>query len=446
MKKSKKKKYIKSKYNLGGRIKKYETAGMYAPNTVAAAGQGMGQTANIVYDEANPEIQAQREQALEAQLETASQKGEDMSTEMENLKNKQEQDLLQSQADIQSEFAAGESMAQTAAELAGETGFFDRMKTRRADRLEKKAGKLKDKLGDISRTDVAVGAAGTQAAESVTESLLPQGQVIDLPAGGMDWTQSFGAGADQASQFAVTQPPLYEASNVGITPTSPTPAGPDIKEAGALKQAITAGRAVRAANLAAKSQKFAELGKTAKAAKAAAKAAKVGAKVTKAGGTVAGQTGSAVGAGLKSFATSGAGIGLGASLLGSGISRLSDDDDATTMNVGETAGGMLSGAGTGMALGSVIPGIGNIAGGIIGGLYGLGKGLFQRGKARKQERQQQEERNKKVTEFNEEMTENVLSNIARAKAGELKQKTYSGYDLGRNITARKGGYKMPSYY
>ena len=35
-----------------------------------------------------------------------------------------------------------------------------------------------------------------------------------------------------------------------------------------------------------------------------------------------------------------------------------------------------------------------------------------------------------------------MSANAAARAGEIKQKTYSGYDLGRNVVARMGGMRM----
>ena len=47
----------KQKRKLKSRYKKYVAGGMYADNTVSAAGQGMpGSTANIVFDQSNPKI------------------------------------------------------------------------------------------------------------------------------------------------------------------------------------------------------------------------------------------------------------------------------------------------------------------------------------------------------------------------------------------------------
>ena len=102
------------------------------------------------------------------------------------------------------------------------------------------------------------------------------------------------------------------------------------------------------------------------------------------------KAGSAVGKGLQDFATSGAGIGLMASGAGYAAKKIWGDDDDTKYNAGEVAGDILSGVGTGMStaamLGSVVPGVGNVAGAVVGGLYGLGKGLLGQNKAKKAQR------------------------------------------------------------
>jgi len=59
---------------------RYQVGGMYGDNTVASAGQGVGQTANIVYDESNPEIQKQREQQLIDTQKNILESSEEMST------------------------------------------------------------------------------------------------------------------------------------------------------------------------------------------------------------------------------------------------------------------------------------------------------------------------------------------------------------------------------
>ena len=62
----------------------YQAGGMYADNTVASAGQGnVGSTANIVYQESNPQIQEQRLAAFESEKESLAKQAEIDSQEME---------------------------------------------------------------------------------------------------------------------------------------------------------------------------------------------------------------------------------------------------------------------------------------------------------------------------------------------------------------------------
>ena len=160
--------------------------------------------------------------------------------------------------------------------------------------------------------------------------------------------------------------------------------------------------------------------------------------------------GSAVGAGLKNFATSGAGIGTIASLAGAGVSKLSDDNDATTMNFGEGAGKTLSGIGAGvgaattaaMLTGSALGPVGTLVGAGVGALYGLGKGFIQRGKARREERKLENERKAFTTKANKKTSERFAAAAGAVRSANLKRKMVSGYDLGRNTTAMLGGLRM----
>jgi hypothetical protein len=230
--------------------------------------------------------------------------------------------------------------------------------------------------------------------------------------------------------------------------------------------AVSAGRITKASNLAAKATTFnASTGVNAITnAKAASKAASLAQKaggsvmssaetgktiVTNAAGNIVKQ-GSSIGAGLKSFATSGAGIGTIASLAGAGVSKLADDGDATTMKFGEGAGATLSGIGTGigaaattaMLAGSTLGPVGTLVGGTLGAIYGLGKGLVQRGKARREKRQIENKRKREINKFNTEQKSTLLTSQAGVRAAQLKSKTFSGYDLGRNTTAMLGGLRM----
>ena len=152
-----------------------------------------------------------------------------------------------------------------------------------------------------------------------------------------------------------------------------------------------------------------------------------------------------IGQGIGRFAKTGAGIGTIASLAGAGIKRLSDDNDATTLNFGEGAGGVLSSAGQGMALGSMLGPVGTAVGGIGGALWGLGKGLWSRNKARRTERDLEQESNQaqsqSINRFNEDLTSNYGSALSSIRQGELAQKSISGQDLGYNLVAREGGVR-----
>ena len=172
-------------------------------------------------------------------------------------------------------------------------------------------------------------------------------------------------------------------------------------------------------------------------------------------GTQALAKGSAIGAGLKSFATSGAGIGTIASLAGAGVKKLSNDNDATTLNFGEGTGEVLAGVGTGigaaaltgMALGSAVPVIGNIIGGVAGAAYGLIKGLTARNKARRAKKKAEAQKAKYVSKVNKNTKTQFATGLSSVRSSELKSKTFSGYDQGFNTTAKTGGLRlgMPRY-
>jgi len=167
--------------------------------------------------------------------------------------------------------------------------------------------------------------------------------------------------------------------------------------------------------------------------------------VVDAGGSIV-KGGSALGAGLKSFAGSGAGIGLIGAGLGYGVKSLFGDKDPTTANFGDVAGSALSAAGTGASIGSFLGPVGTVAGGIIGGIYGGVKSFFSARKARRAKRKAEREYKRKVAKAvgkaNTATMKGFGSRLAAVRAGETAQKTYSGYDLGRNVVARMGGMKM----
>ena len=143
-------------------------------------------------------------------------------------------------------------------------------------------------------------------------------------------------------------------------------------------------------------------------------------------------------------AGAGAGIGMGgvgaiASLAGEGIKMASDDQDATTMNTGETIGSGLSGIGTGIGtamttaalMGSSLGPVGTAAGVIGGAIYGLGKGLISRGKARKEEGKAEAKKERELGKL-----------ASKRKLEELKSKEYSGFDFGTDVAKYGGYYQM----
>ena len=172
----------------------------------------------------------------------------------------------------------------------------------------------------------------------------------------------------------------------------------------------------------------------------------------KAGGKMAGFGGAgATGIGtLGKFATSGAGLGIAANLIGSGISKWSDDGDPTKSNFGEYSGSILSSAGTGASYGSFLGPVGTLFGGIAGGIYGGAKQWLGTKKAKKAKKKAEKEfkdkQTKAITKGNKKLMDNYGSQMSRVNAGRIAQKTYSGYDMGQNLVARNGGYRnMPKY-
>tara|TARA_R110001592_G_scaffold46096_1_gene146984 strand:+ start:2861 stop:3928 length:1068 start_codon:yes stop_codon:yes gene_type:complete len=225
------------------------------------------------------------------------------------------------------------------------------------------------------------------------------------------------------------------------------------KTAGSLGvgSAITAYKAQRAINLGKKGYEGVKAGvQTAKQLEQSVKAA----KLAKESGTLLsyGQTGaeagSAAGAGLSVLNNANV-YALAANYAGKGIKSLSDDDDATTWTAGEATGDVLSKAGEYAGYGAMATswlGPGAALGAGIGAVIGTGVGIYQgltgRKKARKAEADALALKKKRVGKYNEKLGKSFASQKARVNAAQLAQKTYSGYDLGQNVVARKGGMRM----
>ena len=269
--------------------------------------------------------------------------------------------------------------------------------------------------------------AGMQAGLQETQSIGQIESVVGQGAQKVGQTlyPDQGGGLGNATTAAQNAFRLQRAANLGA----------DLSQAG-----IAGAQGAKVANLAAKAGAFpmssAATGKTI---------------IVDGAGNVVNAGGSAVGAGLKSFLGSGAGIGTIANLAGQLTSRLADDDDPTKSNVGEYAGSILKSAGTGATIGSFFPGPGTAIGAGIGAAVGAGKQFFGTKAAQKEQAQYESEaaaaRNKGIYNLNERIGNLFGSHLSNVAAGNLAQKTVSGQNLGRNVMYKGGGFMlgMPRY-
>ena len=125
-----------------------------------------------------------------------------------------------------------------------------------------------------------------------------------------------------------------------------------------------------------------------------------------------------------------AGIGTAAAIGGQLIKSASDDEDPTTLNVGETAGTLIGAGGQGASMAATlgmlapalaVPGIGWVGAG-IGALWGGLSALNKRRKAKKEEKKQEKELQ-------------IQEAYAAQKAGDasILASSYSGFDYGKNL-------------
>jgi hypothetical protein len=171
-------------------------------------------------------------------------------------------------------------------------------------------------------------------------------------------------------------------------------------------------------------------------------AEKVANEALKKGAMEAGKKGIGAAAGASSSAVMP--IALAAQLAGTGIEKLTGDEDDTTYNAGEISGGLLKGAGTGAAwgatAGSVIPGIGNVVGGVAGAVVGAGvegyKMIRDKKKAEGEETKRRKRRDERREEYGRPQDEAFRDAF-----------TVQGRDMGYNIgqstgNSYLGGYQM----
>ncbi len=123
--------------------------------------------------------------------------------------------------------------------------------------------------------------------------------------------------------------------------------------------------------------------------------------------------------------------GMVADFAGQGLQKVSDDGDATKMNVGETSGTLLSGAGKGASMGatigSIVPGVGTAIGAGVGATIGAVTSGLKGRKARNEAREMEEEEEMKKAQAEQ-----------GAFAGALQGKEYSGSNMGQ---LKRGGYR-----
>lgn len=404
----KKKRQHKSKYSVIQR-KRRQSGGMYADNTVQSAGQGAaGATANIVFQESNPAILEAKMQKLEEAKQNAMDSSSEMAASVEAQDKQDAQAVALAEQESNQKFQAGENMAKQGMET------YDKFQKTASALATKKAGRIAAEKAAKSIAGKEFGNVARQkGAEEVgkilSKEVAQEGTELVLDQGSKSLLTAFNAPAPvmPTAPVGVVPPPTSVASNLGSEV---------VKKGGeeVIKKGVETG-------------------------------ANVGSNVA---GTTSGVVGGAgVGTGLAKFATSGAGLGTIGALVGTGVSMLSDDGDPTKSNVGEYSGSILSSAGTGASVGSLLGPVGTAVGAGIGALYGAGKQYFGTRKAKKEAKRAEQDKIAKVTKYNKEVGDNLASANMQARAAELQSKTYSGYDLGRNVVARYGGNRlqMPKY-
>ena len=332
-KKQKVKKSSRSKYQQGG--------GMYAENVIPA---GLGSTAMTVYQEDNPALQQQRMEALEKEKEDAMQQSEEMAKEIEADKEGDKAAATAASQEAQGKMEAGMQTLGLASQTADAAGLFGKG----AQTAAQESAKDKQSLVGALRSAKDIYSATRQAKKSMK---LVQDFNKAKVAFDVKRRLDMGEQAWQMQQNFKKTKDIVEGGKEAFA---------KIRE-GAMN--IQPGAGKGGLDLVTKSKDLLA-------------APELSVKMGKDGFLQASQKtselakGSAVGKGLKDFATSGAGIGLMASGAGFAAKKIWGDDDDTKYNAGEVAGDILSGVGSGMStaalLGSVVPGVGNVAGAIVG--------------------------------------------------------------------------------
>ena len=380
----------------GGGIKKYATAGMYT-NAIPSA--LTNSTTNIVGAERDPSVLQQNQANINAVAENLRTKNENLQADLTNLENTKKEQIQTAADNMEGKFTAAEGTLSKGLNFADKQGWLEGLKSGSS---AAGTGTTAGGLGNISLID--------KSSSSLFKPLnLPSSP--GLPSG-ITPPSSLSTGLDLSGSSL-------------LNPTTTTP-GSNLLGTGTdlLSGSLSTGSDAVS--------KFAGFGKQGMEFSKLAQAGKLG----------------KLGAGAGKFLTSGAGLGTIASLAGQGIKKLSDDNKAHVSNTGEYAGSILSAAGTGASIGSIIPGVGTAIGAGIGALYGAGKQFFGTQAAKRKKEELDAQKRIKQLEYNEQLEDQMGTQLAGARMGEMEQKTYSGYDLGRNVTYAFGGgrMEMPRYY
>lgn len=445
-----------TKYTRGGLKRKYNTGGsQYDNNTVSAAGQG-NPSNTIINMESNPDLLNQRIEAFD-QLKTNQVNQQNAAAEqIGTLQQQGQANIQRAVANANNKVEGYASSVKQTADVINEAApdafkkmgsGLDKMMTnfnnkRAVGKVLKKTDKAIKAAKALQKTDpLAKMAAAEQSkrfAQQLSSGTLPKlnttlkapSMLSSAPKGPMS---NLSLGADKMK--------------IGST-FKPTPLGADKMNlmAGKTSEELTKLSTTGIKGMSTLKTGTGVLGK---------EVVKKGLGQTMGWGSkglmsTTGVGAAGVGTGLAKFATSGAGIGTIASLAGAGVTKLSDDGKAHTMNTGEGIGAGLSGAGMGIGammtagavMGSAVPVAGTLIGAAAGAIYGVGKAMFARNKARKAKRKMEEEIVQKKTKYNKELGENYAQQKGMLIGAQSRMKEQSGYDVGNVAVARFGGQRL----
>ena len=439
-------KYVKRK------LKKYENAGMYDANTVTAAGQGTaGSSESIVYDEANPQIleaaknaKLQNDATLAKNADTAIQ---DINTQKADDEAAIEENAMKAKATNQQVDATVGKGIKTLTNDGKSADVLGNMKDKFVNTkqgiktagmkiFKRKAIKEAEKKAAASIAGEGLGNVAREKLANETSAILAEkGTELTINKGSeaaMNWGVDTGVGAlqNKVLQESTNAAMKKGASKVGEVVIGKTKDVIVDKTKDVITKKAT--------------DKLLEKGTETVVKKGTEALVKKGAEIAVKEG--------AKGAVASSFNPNP--YATAANLAGTAISMGSDDGDATTWNAGEATGDILAKAGSyagyGAMIGSAVPVIGNAVGAVVGGVVGAGvatwQGIAGRNKARKEKKAAELKAQNKANNQNKKTTKNFMGQMSRVRAEEMKAKTYSGYDLGNNVSARRGGFRaLPAY-